>query len=170
MFLSLFYHMNSTKRQNRNFQLSPASMGLAILVINAIFTTGCQPHEGSEKQLREDIDSFANNYYNWHFQQANKYCTPPSEKWLRYAASNVHQADIDLLHTKEEDAKIEIDDIDFHDDEVSASVHIRVSNFLQMDTIGKEAHRIKSASFIIPMVIHEGKWKVDLRAIPLKEK
>lgn len=123
---------------------------------------GCQPHEGSEKQLLEDIDSFATCYYNWHFEKALKYCTPESEQWLRYAASNVHPADIDLLHAKQEDATVSIEDVDYHDDETSASVNLKVDNFLQMDTIGKVANLISTGSFVIQMRIHGGKWKVAL--------
>ena len=130
----------------------------------ALAAMSCQPHEGSEKQLKEDIDSFATYYYNWHFEQAVKYCTPESEKWLRFAASNVHPADI--LHAKKEDATIEIQDIDFLDDEVSANVNITVSNFLQMDTIGTEAHHVSQATFQLPMTIHNGKWKVKLEQLP----
>lgn len=127
---------------------------------------GCQPHEGSEKQLLEDVDSFATYYYNWHFERANKFCTPKSEIWLRYAASNVHPADIDLLHAKQEDATIEISDVDYHDDEVSATVTLSVNNFLQMDTIGTEAHLKDKATFQIPMTLHKGKWKVALSQLP----
>lgn len=132
----------------------------------ALAIVGCQPHEGSEEQLKEDVDSFATYYYNWHFEKALRYCTPESEKWLRYAASNVHQADIDLLHAKKEDASIEIEDIDFLDDEVSANVSVTVSNFLQMDTIGTEAHHVSQATFQLPMVMHNGKWKIKLASLP----
>jgi len=141
--------------------------GMAIILLGL---SGCQPHEGSESQLKEDVDSFATYYYNWHFEKAAKYCTPESEVWLRYASSNVHQADIDLLHNKPEDAAIEINDIDFGDDEVSATVHLQVSDFFQMDSIGKEAHLIKQADFKLPMVLHEGKWKVVLKDLPTKSK
>lgn len=131
---------------------------------------GCQPHEGSESQLKEDVDSFATYYYNWHFEKAAKYCTPESETWLRYASSNVHQADIDLLHGKHEDAIVEIHDIDFGDDEVSATANLEVTDFYQMDSIGKPAHLVRKARFKLPMAIHEGKWKVVLRQLPQKEK
>lgn len=126
----------------------------------------CQPHEGSESQLKEDVDSFATYYYNWHFEQASKYCTPESEIWLKWAASNVHPADIDLLRAKQQDAIVELGDIDFHDDEVSATVSIHVKNFLQMDSIGKVAKLVDNANFQLPMVIHEGKWKVGLKELP----
>ena len=33
----------------------------------------CQPHKGSEEQLKADIDSFATYYYNWHFEKAARF-------------------------------------------------------------------------------------------------
>lgn len=129
---------------------------------------GCQPHEGSERQLKEDVDSFAIYYYNWHFEKAAKYCTSSSQIWMRYAASNVHPADIELLKIKQEDATTEIKDIDFGDDEISANVEVEVTNFLQMDTIGREAHTIPKGTYKIPMVMEEGKWKVRLESLPVR--
>lgn len=125
---------------------------------------GCQSHEGSKEQLENDLDSFVTHYYNWHFAEASKYCTPASERWLRYMASNVHEADIELLRNKAEDASIEINGIDFHDDEVTATAHITVSNFLQMDTIGQAAHLIEQATFPLQLEMQQGKWKVNLDA------
>jgi len=128
--------------------------------------TGSQPHEGSKDQLKADVDSFATFYYNWHFPKSMKYCTPESERWLRYAASNVHEGDIKQLHEKTEDATVEITDVDFGDDEVSAVITLTVSNFLQMDTIGQEAHLIPQAEFQLPMELHGDKWKVKLEQLP----
>ena len=130
----------------------------------------CQPHEGSEEQLKADVDSFATYYYNWHFEKAARFCTPESKVWLRYAASNVHPADIELLKAKNEDAHIEIGDIDFKEDEVSATVNLEITNFLQMDTIGKEAHLINKSKLTLPMTIHNGKWKVELKQLPTLQK
>ncbi len=136
--------------------------GLAVLMTAG----GCQPHEGSESQLKEDVDSFATYYYNWHFRQAAKFCTSESEVWLRYASSNVHQADLDLLHQKQEDAVAEVQDVEFGDDEISAKVYLKVSNYYRMDTIGTEAHLVKEADVTLPMVMQEGRWKVLLNQLP----
>lgn len=62
--------------------------------------SSCKHELSEEEQLRMDADSFAVNYYNWHFEKALRYCTPESEKWLRFASSNVHQADVDSLRAK----------------------------------------------------------------------
>ncbi len=139
---------------------------VALLATGLMGLSGCQPHEGSEDQLKADADSFATLYYNWHFPKAAKYCTPESERWLRYAASNVHEGDIEQLRQKTEDASIEITDVDFGDDEVSAIITLTVNNFLQMDTIGQEAHLIPQAEFKLPMELHGDKWKVKLEKLP----
>ena len=131
-----------------------------------VAVTGCHPHKGSEDQLRADVDSFATLYYNWHFPKAAKYCTPESERWLRYAASNVHEGDIEQLRKKTEDATFEITNVNFSDDEVSAVVTLMVKNFLQMDTIGQEAHLIPRAEFQLPMELHGDNWKVKLERLP----
>ncbi len=141
-------------------------LGTVACLVVLMTTGGCQPHEGSENQLKEDVDSFATYYYNWHFRQAAKFCTSESEVWLQYASSNVHQADLDLLHNKQEDAVAEVQDVEFGDDEISANVHLKVSNFYRMDTIGTEAHLVKEADVTLPMVIHEGHWKVQLNELP----
>ena len=142
------------------------SAAIVSVATGLIGFNGCRPHEGSEKQLKADADSFATYYYNWHFPKATKFCTPESERWLSYAASNVHEADVELLRTKAEDASIEITNVDFGDDEVSAVVTLTVTNFLQMDTIGQEAHLVPQAVFQLPMQLHEEKWKVNLEKLP----
>ena len=82
----------------------------------------------------------------------------------------MHQADVDLLRTKEEDATIEINDIDFSDDGANATVSITVYNFLQMDTIGQEAHLVEEADFHLPMRIENGVWKIRMVNLPRSER
>ena len=63
---------------------------LSLLFIIPILLLSCE-HVGSEREARDDVDSFATAYYNWQFK-AVKYCTRTSEPWLHFAATNVHQA------------------------------------------------------------------------------
>ena len=145
-------------------------IAVACMTASIFSLSGCEPHEGSEDQLKADVDSFANNYFNWHFPKAMKYCTQESERWLRYAASNVNETDVELLRQKPEDASIEITDIDFGDDETSATVTLTVHNFLQMDTIGQEAHLVEEADFNLPMRIENGVWKIRMVNLPRSER
>lgn len=135
------------------------SMGLCMLA-------GCQVSEGSREQLTADVDSFATLYFNWRFPDALKYCTPESEQWIRYAASNVHQADVELLRNKGEDATVSIDDIQLSDDETTAIASVTVSNFLQMDSIGQEAHLVGQACFQLSLAKDQGKWKIRMASLP----
>ena len=146
--------------------ISCMAIAVAAILTSVYTLTGCQSHQGDENQLENDIDSFATYYFNWQFPKTLKYCTQSSEPWLRYAASNVHQADVDLLRSKAEDATIEINDIDFSDDGANATVSITVYNFLQMDTIGQEAHLVEEADFLLPMCMEEGVWKVKMASLP----
>ena len=148
------------------------AIGMAVVAITtSLYTlTGCQSHEGSEEQLENNLDSFATYYYNWQFPKAVKFCTASSEPWLKYAASNVHEADVELLRNKAEDATVEINDIDFSDDGANATVSITVYNFLQMDTIGQEAHLVEEADFHLPMRIENGVWKIRMVNLPRSER
>ena len=138
-----------------------SSMAIAVAaILTSVYTlTGCQSHQGDEDQLENDIDSFATYYFNWQFPKTLKYCTQSSEPWLRYAASNVHQADVDLLRTKAEDATVEINDIDFSDDGANATV-----------SIGQEAHLVEEADFHLPMRIENGVWKIRMVNLPRSER
>ena len=146
--------------------ISCMAIAVAAILASAYTLTGCQSHQGDEDQLENDIDSFATYYFNWQFPKTLKYCTQSSEPWLRYAASNVHQADVDLLRTKAEAATIEINDIDFSDDGANATVSITAYNFLQMDSIGQDPQLIEQADFQLPMCMEKGLWKIKLDKLP----
>ena len=43
------------------------------------------------------VDSFAVNFFNWRLDHVAKFCTPESEKWLQFAASQVQRNDIEQM-------------------------------------------------------------------------
>ena len=124
---------------------------------------------GSESKLRNCADSFATYYFNYRFQDAMRFCTPQSERWLTYAASNVHQADVDILKTLSEGAGIEVTDVEISDD-TTATVRIHVTHFLQMDTIGTSGHMAREATFVLPAVYADKQWKIRMEGLPRSEK
>ena len=146
--------------------ISCMAIAVAAILTSVYTLTGCQSHQGDEDQLENDIDSFATYYFNWQFPKTQKYCTQSSEPWLRYAASNVHEADVERLRTKSEDATVEINNISFGDDGTSAIASVTVHNFLQMDTIGQEAHLVDEAEFLLPMSMENNAWKINLNKLP----
>lgn len=117
------------------------------------------------------MDSFAFYYFNWQFQKASRFVTDSSQVWLRYAASQVHEADIKILRDKE-DATIEIEEMDIaSNDEPTARITVR--DFLRMDTIGTEGHLVKKACFILYLEEapeEKVRWKVRMEGLPQSEK
>lgn len=147
------------------------SLHCTVLFTTMLLFMACgTSHEGKEEQLEEAVDSFATAYFNWHFHDAMPYCTPNSEIWLRYAASNVHQADVDTLRNMKEGASHEIGEITFSDSGDSAIVSLQVKNFLQMDTIGTAGHLVDEALFNLSVVYSNEKWKIDLKHFPKQDK
>lgn len=134
-----------------------------------LMITSCNGNR-EEEQLREDVDSFAVNYFNWQFKKALPYCTDDSKVWIRYAASQVHQADIDLLKSQSEGIQYEINDIKYIGDSL-AKVRITVRNLLEMDTIGTSGHIVEKRIYTLN-VVHTGKekWRIRMEGLPRGEK
>ena len=124
-------------------------------------------HAGSSRQLKKEVDSFAVYYFNWQFYHAVRFVTPESEKWMHYAASQVHQADIDLLQSKELPASCEINEIVYSEDDKTAIAHVTIQNYLRMDTIGKAATIVNTAQFDIPLIYQPetDKWIVEVNEL-----
>ncbi|MBR6937163.1 MAG: hypothetical protein IKH63_06285 [Prevotella sp.] len=131
------------------------------------FLVACDFHAGSSRQLKKEVDSFAVYYFNWQFHQAVRFVTPESEKWMHYAASQVHQADIDLLQSKELPASCEINEVVYSEDDKTAIAHVTIQNYLRMDTIGKAATIVNTAQFDIPLIYQAetDKWIVEVNEL-----
>lgn len=154
---------------NRKLSLGLFTVLVATLTAGMCLA-GCDMHKGSESQLKETADSFAVHYYNWRFGKAVHYCTPESEQWLRFAATNVHSADIDSLRAMAADAEIRLGDVEFDENDTTATAIFHVKDFLQMDSLGQAAKVHKEATFRIPMVIRGEEWLVKLNGLPRAEK
>ncbi|MBQ2216904.1 MAG: hypothetical protein II416_11575 [Prevotella sp.] len=138
------------------------------MVLGALFLlVACDFHAGSSRQLKKEVDSFAVYYFNWQFHHAVRFVTPESEKWMHYAASQVHQADIDLLQSKELPASCEINEIVYSEDDKTAIAHVTIQNYLRMDTIGKAATIVNTAQFDIPLIYQPetDKWIVEVNEL-----
>ncbi|MBQ1759120.1 MAG: hypothetical protein IIZ94_05515 [Prevotella sp.] len=139
-----------------------------MMVLGVLFLlVACDFHAGSSRQLKKEVDSFAVYYFNWQFHHAVRFVTPESEKWMHYAASQVHQADIDLLQSKELPASCEINEVVYSEDDKTAIAHVTIQNYLRMDTIGKAATIVNTAQFDIPLIYQSetDKWIVEVNEL-----
>lgn len=137
----------------------------------AIMATACSNSQAArEKNLKQQADSFATYYYNWQFHKAQTFTTEESEPWLRMAASQLTQKDVDLLNETDENATCEVGDIDYENDS-TARVQITVRHYLRIDSIGVKATPTDRGTFVLPMVYQNGKkqWYVNLNGVLREE-
>ncbi len=141
------------------------TISLTIVGCVLIGLCACTDHK-NEEQLRDTANTFAQTYFNWQFNDALTHCTPSSQRWISYVASQVKQDDIDKLRSAEQGASSEIKEINYEEDDSVASVVMKVENFLSMDSLGTVGHFVESATYTFQLVRQAKRWKVRLTELP----
>lgn len=136
---------------------------LAGLLAGVLLTASCSYRE--EKAVEQSVVGFAQNYFNLRYQKALNACTPESEKWVRFKATNITQEDVDVYNSKRDTAECDVESIDLDDDKATAIVEVR--NFLNCDSIGKPASICPNAKFKLELKKQGEKWMVDVQS-PIK--
>lgn len=147
-------------------------MKISFLTIICLLILGaCTKHYESEDEesITSVTDSFATHYFNFRLKEAMPFCTPESEKWIRYTASNIFQEDIDILKAQTEMATHETDGITYVND-TAASVKCHVYNALKTDTIGRPGHISGHEIYNLNIVKRNGKWMVKMEGPLQSEK
>lgn len=138
---------------------------LFVFALAGVLLSSCGESK-TEQQLADAVDSFAVNYFNCRYREAMPFATADSKKWLQFAASQMHQTDVDTLRAQDEGASCEIEDISIHDDDTTASTTVNVFNFYKTDTIGKVGRFIEKARFNLQATRQDGAWKVRMEGLP----
>ena len=133
------------------------------VIFATMLLTSCFHH--GENDAREAVDSFSVAYFNWRFADAMPFVTPQSTRWLRFAAAQVEQEDVDSLRAKRYAAEVKVDDVSSVDDTTKLATVI-VRDFLAMDSIGRGPHAVPIDTFRIPLALTGGYWRVRLSRLP----
>lgn len=133
---------------------------LAGLLAGVLLTASCSYRE--EKAVEQSVVGFVQNYFNLRYQKALNACTPESEKWVRFKATNITQEDVDVYNSKRDTAECDVESIDLDDDKATAIVEVR--NFLNCDSIGKPATICPNAKFRFELKKQGEKWMVDVQS------
>jgi len=141
---------------------------LFLMAIVAIW--GCETDSSDyDKEVREVAAAFAEAYFNYDFEEARKLVTDDSEKWLRFAATNISQEDVDLLNAQMKAATVEIGEVSYIDDN-TLTVGITVEDFLLKDTLGKPGHIEDEAEYNLTVVKQGKKYLVRMACLPQNER
>lgn len=144
-------------------------INLSIIAVCLALFSACGNNQ-NESKLEAVVDSFAVHYFNCQYKETMPFVTRDSQKWLYYAASQMHQVDIDTLYAQTEGATHKLDNITFEGNGSCAHIRILVKNFLQLDTIGQVGHFIDNAAFKLQAIKENDKWKIKMEGLPQNEK
>ena len=137
-----------------------------VLYVAAFTLSSCGNAESDDiKACRSCAEQFSLNFYNLRFSEAAQWCTPESQDWLRFRATNLHDGDLELVNSADEEANVEIGDFTPVDDS-TFNVQCTAHNFLQPDTVGKRGHIQEKETVSLTLVKRRGVWKVKLTGIP----
>lgn len=129
----------------------------------------CISCEQTEKDLDakvlEHVAAFAEAYFNYDFEKARRMVTPNSEKWLRFAASNVTQEDVDLLNAQEGVATVEAEGYERLNDSTLA-VTLTVRDFLTKDSLGATGRIEAEGQFRFVAIRQDKSFLVRMEGLP----
>lgn len=134
-----------------------------ILATAACVMTLLACDNGEEKDIERSAGDFAAAYFNLRYARAAELSTPDSEKWIRFKASNITQADLDVYNSAQDTATCTVNGMEICGD--SAIVAMTVNNVLVMDSIGKVANICKERDYRLILKKKEGKWAVRLSSV-----
>ena len=119
-------------------------------------------HSFHMDQQMETLDGFATSYFNYDFRTAAKFCTPESEKWLRYEASQMKKSDVERLVAKKYGASYVVNSIEKQSDSLSIAT-LEVYDYYINATIDSMGHEESKITFMIPMCYKDKQWLVTLK-------
>ena len=122
--------------------------------------------EGDDVALNVATD-WADAYFNCDFHEAASYATAESERWLRFAASNTTEQD---LQTVKGGATADADDYFTVANDTLRVVTLHVRDFLKPVAVGEPAQLQEEGTFLVIVVKRDGKWKVRMEGLPRSEK
>lgn len=124
----------------------------------------------NSQQASVCVDSFCASYFNYNFVKAARFCTNSSYKWLQYAASQINEADVEILRQQKVPATYYIMELNCNENDSVAFVRVQINDFLQLDSIGKAGAIIEKATFQLKLVKIADQWLVRMEGLPRSEK
>lgn len=134
-----------------------------LLFVLAWMLNSCQLHdENASDAVDKPLLAWSEAYFGYNYKEALDYMTPESEKWIRFAASNITEEDISFINEHNKGAKVEVIDRHILEGDTTCSARIRVTDFVQLGFVGQEGKVVEQAEYQITLAKRDGKWKVRM--------
>ncbi len=119
-------------------------------------------HSSSSSGAENVVENFCESYFSLHFADAMTYCTESSKKWLTFAASNIHESDLEVLRSSDSDLSVRVMELQAAPTDSTGFAMVRVRNYLCADRIDAPSTIAEEGFFRIDLEKHAGKWQVRM--------
>ena len=127
-------------------------MKVFFLFCTAILLSGCNFTNDHDNEAIEAAVNWAEAYFNYDFHKAEEYVTPESGRWLKFAASNATEHDLQLVQQNEEGATVEVEDFFPEANDTLRVVSLKVSNFVSSTLPAESAQLVEEGVFNVTTV------------------
>ncbi len=135
-----------------------------LLASAALLLASCGPSE-REEEAEQTVLRFAETYFGCHYKEAAQLCTPSSEKWIRFVATNVTDSDLIVLNQSDVEPQYEVDDLNAIDDSTMTAT-IEANHYFHLHDIGQKADIKEADTYTFTLRRINGQWKIDLASVP----
>ena len=143
-------------------------MRKAIVMALTVLMSGCSMIQSDDNEATKAAVAWGEAFFNCNYHEAEQYCTPESAYWLKFAASNTTQQDLDLL--AHQSATVEATDYFPEANDTLRIVELRVNHALKLSALGSAVQQADESRYHIVVVKHEGSWKVRMAGLPRSER
>ena len=137
-----------------------------LLLSTVVLMAGCTGSKDDNDAMAA-AEAWADAYFNGDYHDAASYATAESDRWLRFAASNTTEEDLQLVKGA---AQATAEDYFPVADDTLRVVTLHVRNFLKPTIIGDSIELEKEGTFLVTVVKRNAKWLVRMEGLPRSEK
>ena len=138
------------------------------LMIGLLLLTGCGETAENDDAARKVVEAWGDAYFNCDYHEAEQYVTEESGKWLRFAASNTTQSDLELLQNQ--NATVKAGDCFSVASDTLRVVRLKVENYLSPTALGEASRQEAEGVFEVTVVKRANGWQVRMEGLPRSEK
>ena len=134
---------------------------LSIVALLALAAAACQPGDTASENAEAVARDFAEAFFNHDYAEALRYVTPESERQLRFAASNISEADVALLNGRGKEATVSVKNCEQTADTAATAV-IVVEDYLDFDSIEGSGQTVDTGEYRFKLVKRGRRWQVAI--------
>lgn len=141
------------------------------LCLLTLLLGGCQLTGGDGQGAADKVlQSWAEAYFNYDYEEALELMAPESGKWIHFAASNITEKDVEALQQKAKDASVTILNNHVAETDTLTVATIEVTDFYEHSDLLGEGKIVDKATFHITLVKRDGRWMVRTEGLPQSER